>query len=123
MDSGNTYWRDRAMLEWQVELGVTDAIMDAPLDRYALDPKPEKKEAPVQAPPAIAPAEDSIDAVATARAAAAGAMDLPGLATAMEAFEHCELKRGARSFVFCEGDPSARVMICLLYTSPSPRDA
>ena len=27
------------------------------------------------------------------------------------AFEHCELKRGARSFVFCDGAPAARMMI------------
>ena len=35
MDSQDTYWQDRAALEWQVELGVTDAILDAPVDRYA----------------------------------------------------------------------------------------
>lgn len=39
------------------------------------------------------------------------AKDLGALATAMEAFDQCELKRGARSFVFCDGDPTARVMI------------
>jgi len=25
-----------ALLQWQVELGVTETILDAPLDRYAL---------------------------------------------------------------------------------------
>ena len=29
----------------------------------------------------------------------------------MQAFDHCELKRGARSFVFSDGQPTARVMI------------
>jgi uracil-DNA glycosylase len=29
----------------------------------------------------------------------------------MEAFEHCELKRGARNMVFSDGTPGARVMI------------
>ena len=29
----------------------------------------------------------------------------------MEAFEHCELKRGARNLVFADGQPNARVMI------------
>lgn len=112
MDSGQSYWADRAALEWQVELGVTDAIQDAPVDRYALEavkPKPKEAAQPV-APPPVPVAED-VDAVAIARAAAAGAADLPALATAMEAFEHCELKKGARSFVFCDGQPTARVMI------------
>ncbi len=112
MDSGQSYWADRAALEWQVELGVTDAIQDAPVDRYALEavkPKPKEAAQPV-APPPVPVAED-VDAVAIARAAAADAADLPALATAMEAFEHCELKKGARSFVFCDGQPTARVMI------------
>ena len=112
MESANTYWNDRALLEWQVELGVTDAILDAPVDRYQLEatkPKPQPKATP-DAPPPI-PEPDEVDAVAMARATAAGAGDLPALAAAMEAFEHCELKRGARTFVFSDGNPAARVMI------------
>ncbi|MFU8899266.1 MAG: uracil-DNA glycosylase, partial [Roseinatronobacter sp.] len=38
----------RACLEWQVEMGALEAICDAPIDRYALDP------APVAAPKAAA---------------------------------------------------------------------
>ena len=116
MDSSETYWNDRALLEWQVELGATDAILDAPVDRYALDAaKPaEKKPAVVvqadQAAPAPLKAVE-IDVVALAQQAAAGAADLDALAAAMQGFDHCELKRGARSFVFCDGQPSARVMI------------
>ena len=34
MDSVDTYWADRAALEWQVELGATEAMLDAPLNRY-----------------------------------------------------------------------------------------
>jgi DNA polymerase len=33
------------------------------------------------------------------------------LAAAMQAFEYCDLKKGARSFVFSDGNPAARVMI------------
>ncbi len=115
MDSSETYWNDRALLEWQVELGVTDAILDAPVDRYALEPvKPAPKavtpEKPVAAPsvPVQAP---EVDVVGLAKAAAETAGDLPSLAAAMQAFEHCELKRGARNFVFCDGNPAANVMI------------
>ena len=111
MDSGNTYWDDRALLEWQVELGATDAIQDTPVDRYALEPAaPVVKPATASGPPAI-PAKVEVDAVGIARMAAQNAADLPSLAAAMQAFEQCEIKRGARSFVFSDGDPSARVMI------------
>ena len=112
MESANTYWNDRALLEWQVELGVTDAILDAPVDRYQLEaakPKPQPKAVPA-APPPI-PEQVDVDAVAIARATAAGAADLPALAAGMEAFEHCEIKQGARNFVFSDGNPAARVMI------------
>jgi DNA polymerase len=115
MDSGNTYWNDRALLEWQVELGATDAILDAPVDRYALEaakpaPKPVAVETSKAAPPVhVKPAE--VDTIGIARTAAAIASDLTALSAAMQAFEHCELKRGARSFVFSDGNPAARVMI------------
>ncbi len=115
MDSHDTYWHDRALLEWQVELGVTDAILDAPVDRYALEaakpaPKAEVAEPKREAPPPI-PQPVEVDVVGIARALAAGAADLAGLAAAMQGFDHCELKRGARSFVFSDGQPKARVMI------------
>ncbi|MEM6312040.1 MAG: uracil-DNA glycosylase, partial [Pseudomonadota bacterium] len=77
MDSGETYWADRAALEWQVELGVTDAIQDTPVDRYALEAAKPKPPAKVPAartdgpPPVLKPAE--VDAVAEARALAAAA--------------------------------------------------
>ncbi len=112
MDSADTYWRDRALLEWQLELGAIDAIGDAPVDRYALEvTKPAPKPAPTPAAPPPVPEAPQVDAAAIATSAAAGAGDLDGLSAAMQAFEHCELKRGARSFVFCDGQPAARVMI------------
>ncbi|WP_333711945.1 uracil-DNA glycosylase [Yoonia sp.] len=117
MESGNTYWRDRALLEWQVELGATEAILDAPLDRYALEAvrpaaKPSVTPQTPQTPqPPEPPMQVALNAVVIAGQAAAMAQDLSALATAMEAFDHCELKRGARSFVFSDGNPAARVMI------------
>lgn len=111
MDSSETYWTDRALLEWQVELGATDAILDAPVDRYALQSAktapqpttPEKSAVPISSP--------QVDAAGFATTAAETATDLKALAAAMQAFEHCELKRGARHFVFSDGNPDARVMI------------
>ncbi len=115
MDSQNTYWTDRALLEWQVELGVTEAILDAPIDRYALEtvkpaPKVVAPVTPKQTTPEIVKAPE-VDAVGLARTAAQTAGDLDALSAAMQAFEHCELKKGARSFVFSDGNPAARVMI------------
>ena len=45
MESALDYHTARALLEWQIELGVTETIGDAPVDRYALPdtaPKAEK---------------------------------------------------------------------------------
>lgn len=99
----------RALLEFQIELGATDSICDTPIDRYALVDKPKPK------PAAAAPAQPikaiEVDAVGEAKASAATAQDLPGLQAAMAAFDHCELKRGARNLVFSDGNPAARVMI------------
>lgn len=112
MESSDTYWSDLALLDWQVSLGAVDAVGDMPVDRYALDPvKPAPAPAaqPKAPPPPVTP--DDIDAVATARHAAEGAADLDALAAAQSAFDLCELKKGARNFVFADGMPGARVMI------------
>ncbi len=110
MESGLDYHTARALLDWQVELGVTEAIGDAPVDRYALpDTAPKaKKPATPQAAPAT---PKQVDPVAIAKSAAQNAGSLDQLRAAMEAFDHCELKRGARQLVFADGTPGARVMI------------
>ncbi len=98
------------MLAWQFDLGVTEGIGDAPLNRYELEaavPKP----APVpDTAAASTPAAES-DPVAEARAMAQAAPDLDALAEAVAAFPHCELRRGARNTVFSDGRANARVMI------------
>jgi DNA polymerase len=104
----------RAMLAWQVELGATEAIGDVPVDRYAVAARPASAPTPPERLP-HAPAHPgdagAVDAVAVAEAAAAAAADLEALAAAIAAFPHCELRRGARTTVFADGDPAARVMI------------
>ncbi|QBF33551.1 uracil-DNA glycosylase family protein [Thalassococcus sp. S3] len=102
-----------AMLEWQIELGATEAIGDAPVDRYTLAasaPKPNAKplSEPKSAPAPMALAEDP---VAIAKDMAAQAETLEALRAQMGAFEHCELKKGARNLVFSDGRAGARVMI------------
>lgn len=116
MESAAEYWVAKALLDWQVEMGVDEAILDRPLNRYELQDKPPKPAAAAAAAatasPVPAPAEDTpADPVAQARQAAAAAQDLAGLQAAMAAFPHCGLKAGARNLVFCDGVAGARIMI------------
>mgnify|MGYP001627836169 FL=1 len=111
MESALDYWGAKALLDWQVELGATDAICDAPVDRYALEERKPKAKAPQkgEAPAVVKPKE--VDPVAVAQKAARAATGLQGLREALAAFAHCELKKGARNLVFSDGQAGARVMI------------
>ncbi len=118
MESAQDWHSARALLEWQVDLGVTEAICDAPINRYELVAKQPKPAAtkPTGKPtgPAVLPgrvAEVEVDYVARAREAAARASDLDGLHSALKDFDGCELKKGARNTVFSGGNPAARVMV------------
>jgi uracil-DNA glycosylase len=117
LDTGTTLAADLAALAWQLELGADEAIAEAPIDRFAeaaeapsrgvvaLRPPPA---APAAVPPAPPP---DADAVATTAAIAAACADLAALRAALAAFDGCALKKGARTLVFADGDPRARVMI------------
>lgn len=108
MESAFDYWAARAALDWQVELGVDEALSEVPVNRFELVEKPKEKAAAAPAEPVAAP---EVDAVAVAEAAASAAGSLAELEAALEAFEHCELKRGARNLVFADGMASADVMV------------
>jgi DNA polymerase len=95
---------DLAALAWQLELGADEAIAETPVNRFEAPARP----APRPVPPAPAPA--AADAPGTATLAAACA-DLAALRAAMAGIEGCALRRGARSLVFADGDPRARVMV------------
>lgn len=121
----------QAALLWQVDLGIDEWLLDAPLNRYDL---PEAvKPAPMMAPAnGSAPAArvaavvevvreaPQVDAVAEATALAARAGSLDALRAAIAAFDHCDLRRGARNLVFADGVPGARVMI--LGEAPGPEE-
>jgi DNA polymerase len=107
-------------LAWQIELGATEAIGEAPCDRFAesaAPPAPQLAAPRVPARAAGAPADarpgpDPAQAgEGDTRALAAAARTLEELAEAMRGFEGSPLKKGARSFVFCDGVPGARVMV------------
>ncbi|MCB1400148.1 MAG: uracil-DNA glycosylase [Rhodobacteraceae bacterium] len=104
-----------AALEWQLEAGVDEPITDAPLNRYELPEAQARMRAPApeaaQTVPAPPEPVAEVDPVVIAQRAAGAALDLPALAEAIAAFDLCELKKGARSTVFADGNPAARVMI------------
>ncbi len=116
MESALDHQTARALLEWQIELGATEAIGDAPVDRYAVPdaapwlrkPGPTSVAGPARSAPGRMADADPVD---LARQAAQGAATLEALRAALTAFELCELKKGARNLVFCDGVPGARVMI------------
>ncbi|WP_299756559.1 uracil-DNA glycosylase [uncultured Boseongicola sp.] len=102
------FWEMKAALEWQIAMGADEAIAEEAIDRYALETPVAKAKA---AAGPDTPISQQIDAVAAAQAAADSASDLAGLEAAVAAFEHCELKQGARQLVFADGQAQARVMI------------
>ena len=104
-----------AALAWQVDLGVGDVIGDAPINRYDLVEAAAvaQVEVTIRAAVAVAavPVASGAVAVAVAKVAAGAAKSLEELRAALVAYEHCEIKQGARSLVFGDGNPSARVLI------------
>jgi DNA polymerase len=111
-----------AALAWQVDLGVSEVISEMPVNRYDL---PETNRVAASAPVLNAPApaimrEDTAQeaatktqdrAVAAAEAAAGQAATLEELRATLAAYDHCNLKKGARNLVFADGNPTARVLI------------
>ncbi|MBV2359063.1 uracil-DNA glycosylase [Thalassococcus sp. CAU 1522] len=112
MESALDWHAARAALDWQREMGVDEALEDAPVDRFAAEEsaraQPAKPKAAALAAPALAP---QADPVAEAEIAARNAPDLGALRDAMDAYPHCELRRGARNLVFADGAAGSRVMI------------
>jgi DNA polymerase len=126
-----------AALRWQIDAGADEAIMDAPIDRFAAPPPPEMAAAPSPVAPAMATARSGVsDRVqvgdsyvpqppmarpattspnppsegASAHTLAAAATTLDELRAALSQFEGCGLKRTATNLVFADGNPEARVM-------------
>ncbi len=111
MDSADFY-SELALLDWQVDLGATEAICDAPVNRYDLPDVMEKPKPAVSAAPVAAPlVAQSVDPVAVSTQAAQSARTLDDLRAAMANYDHCALKKGARNMVFADGIPGARVML------------
>ncbi len=83
--------------------------------RDAAPPQQQNRTAPAARPaPTAAPANVAVpdgEAVSSARFAAESARSLAELKAALEAFNGCNLKNGARSTVFASGDPASGIMV------------
>ena len=100
------FWDMKAALEWQIASGADEAILEAPVDRTQTSPPPPADTDDSAPTPVV-----EVDAVAIARSMASEVQSLEDLRAAMEAYDLCELKRGARQLVFADGQPNARVTI------------
>ncbi len=117
------------LLAWYVDAGVDIALLDEPVNRFEeaaqkpaktapkASPSTPKKQASSSAPlaaPPQAPIEQTIPdagSVTLAREIANSAKTLEELGLAVEGFEGCNLKFTARSTVFSDGNPNAKIMI------------
>lgn len=101
-----------AALAWQVEAGADETILDAPVNRYELAAEaPKPLSAKASLPAALSSGSGAADPVAVAKSVAEQAATLGALQAALTAFDHCDLKKGARNTVFSDGNPQARVLI------------
>ncbi len=109
METGITPQSAKDFLEWQIEMGATESIADRPVNRYELVSIPVKK----PAAQIFQPIEKSteLDAVSISEKLACAAENLDSLREALIGYEHCELKRGAKSTVFSDGNAQAKVML------------
>jgi uracil-DNA glycosylase family 4 len=120
------------LLRWHVENGVDVALGDVPVNHFAQpQEKPAGRARPAERMPT--PAERSLPerrpisagapaalanvavpgegAVTSARELASAATSLDELRQAMARFEGCNLRLTAKSLVFADGNPQARVML------------
>ncbi|WP_308915774.1 uracil-DNA glycosylase [Jannaschia sp. LMIT008] len=98
----------RALLDWQLEMGVDCALGPGPIDRFALPDRMPRGGTSQQAP---VPASDAVDPATEAVRLAAAPADLAALHDAVAAYPHCDLRRGAPAPLLGDGPARARVML------------
>ena len=108
MESQLDWHYAKAVLEWQMEMGATEAILDAPVNRFELADKAKPAVSKTTTVPTKIVEETPAD---IAKKLAQSAKSLDDLRAIMDGFEHCDLKRGARQLVFSDGKVGARVMV------------
>lgn len=110
MESHMDWHAARALLEWQFEMGASDCIAEAPINRYELEQKVQVK-TPERAKKAAPAVVAEPDPATIAKTLAEGAKSREALFDALATFEGCSLRKGARGLVLADGSPNARVMV------------
>ncbi|MCV6823201.1 uracil-DNA glycosylase [Halocynthiibacter sp. SDUM655004] len=114
----------KALLDWYIELGADEAILDAPVNCYDLPNelpkaasarKPERSGKPKVAVPVISQQEEAKNAFDAAckraKEIAESCDTVEALKSSIESFDGCDLKKGARNTIFADGNPQASVMV------------
>jgi DNA polymerase len=108
----------RALLRWYAEMGVDEAVGALPANAFAPEAAaaPAVRPAPVREPstPVFAAPSTGLpadEAVREAERLATSCKSHEELCAAVGAFEGCGLRAGARSTVFCDGVPGARLLV------------
>ena len=116
MSHAYDYYATKSTLEWQLEIGVDEAICDIPINRYeeqAIKPKLKitatSNITSVKTVPNIFPVKEAAKDLAGILAAKCN--NLSELRDAMGLFDLCALKKGARNLVFSDGPDKACVMV------------
>jgi len=121
-----------AALAWQNDMGVQEALMDAPQSAYDLPERAGWQAATQAAPQAATQATPQVAqvtapprsvspsaAIEAANNAAARCQNLDDLRAALAGFDHLEIKKGARDMVFGAGNPHADLLVL---TDPPNRE-
>ncbi|MEI9993547.1 MAG: uracil-DNA glycosylase [Rhizomicrobium sp.] len=122
-----------AALDWLLQAGADEAIVETPVDRFVTRPAPpsprqevdtaqQRRAAPAARPApaegkrplaALTPANTpplATDGFGSALEIAARASSLAELKAALESFEGSQLKKLAKSTVFADGNPASQIM-------------
>lgn len=118
---------DLAALRLQIEWGADEALLDAPVDRFAAAPAVAVTVAAVTVTQPLPPrpaaprtVQAAGDLVQAARDAAAGAGDLAALDAALDGLDTCVLRGTASRTVAPSGNPAAGLV--LIGEAPGPDD-
>ena len=101
----------RELLEFYSELGLTETINEEPINRFELAKKINTNLAKTE----LIPKKSAIH-VATALENKSTTIDQ--LRSSLATFEFCDLRKGAKNFVFGDGNTNAPVMI--IEDAPNP---
>ena len=120
-------------LQWHLDHGVDEAVLNEPLDRTVPPPMPKAADlpAPSKAGPAVVSAKSNVlgfqeglpqskpagevmgtaQAIVQAQKLAADSSSLEELSSAITAFDGLSVKKTASNMVFCDGNPKSKIML------------